>query len=71
MSRDEYLEEVLEACSFYHWEFEGIYKHYELVSITQNFVRVSVISWGFDSGYAEVIDFQNDQDLIDDMLNVL
>jgi hypothetical protein len=71
MNKEGFINQVLEACSLYAWEFEGIYKHYELVSITQNLVRVSVISWGFDSGYAEVIDFQNDQDLIDDMLNVL
>ena len=71
MDKEGFINQVLEACSAYHWEFEGTYKHYELVAITQNFVRVSVISWGFDSGYAEVIDFQNDEELIDDMLNNL
>ena len=71
MNKEEFLEEVLESCSFYHWEFNGIYKHYEIVSITQNFVRVSVISWGFETGYAEVIDFQNDEQLIYDMLDNL
>lgn len=71
MNKAEFLEEVLEACSAYAWEFEGVYKHYELVAITQNFVRVSVISWGFDSGYAEVIDFQNDESLVDEMINNL
>ena len=71
MNKDEFLEEVLEACGYYHWEVEGVYKHYEIVAITQNFVRVSVISWGFDSGYAEAIDFQNDENLIDDMIDVL
>jgi len=71
MNREDFLGEVLEACSAYSWEFEGIYKHYELVSYTQNFVRISVISWGFENGYAEVLDLQNDENLIYEMLDKL
>ena len=71
MTRDDFIVEVLEACSAYHWEFNCIYKHYELVAVTTNFVRISVISWGFETGYAECIDFQNDEELIDNLLNTL
>ena len=71
MTRNDFIEEVLEACSAFHWEFNGIYKHYELVAVTTNFVRVSVISWGFETGYAECLDFQNDEGLIDELLEKL
>jgi len=71
MSREEFLEEVLESCEFFHWNVLGVYKHYELVSVTQNFVRVSVVSWGEDTGYAKYVDFQNQESLIDNMINTL
>lgn len=71
MTRDDFIIEVLDACANFHWEFNGVYKHYELVAVTNNFVRISVISWGFETGYAKCLDFQNDINLIDDLLNTL
>jgi|TARA_R100000084_G_scaffold102584_1_gene58260 hypothetical protein len=71
MTKDEFLEQILEACSAYHWEFNGTYKHYEIASITSHVVSITVVSFGFDSGYADIIDFQNDEDLIDKMLEKL
>ena len=71
MTKDEFLEQILEACSAYHWEVNGTYKHYEIASITSHVVSITVVSFGFDSGYADIIDFQNDEDLIDKMLEKL
>ncbi len=71
MTKDEFLEQILEACSAYHWEFNGTYKHYEIASITSHVVSITVVSFGFDSGYADIVDFQNDEDLIDKMLEIL
>tara|TARA_R110002012_G_scaffold152094_1_gene312023 strand:- start:3670 stop:3885 length:216 start_codon:yes stop_codon:yes gene_type:complete len=71
MTKDEFLEQILEACSAYHWEFNGTYKHYEIASITSHVVSITVVSFGFDSGYADIVDFQNDEELIDKMLEIL
>lgn len=71
MTKDEFLEQILEACSAYHWEFNGTYKHYEIASITSHVVSITVVSFGFDNGYADIVDFQNDEDLIDKMLEKL
>lgn len=71
MTRNDFLDEVLDACSFYWWEIHGVYCHYEIVSVTSHFVQISKIHWGFDSGYAEVVDLENNEDLIDKMIEVL
>jgi hypothetical protein len=71
MTKDEFLEQILEACSAYHWEFNGTYKHYEIASITSHVVSITVVSFGFDNGYADIVDFQNDEELIDKMLEKL
>jgi hypothetical protein len=71
MTKDDFLEQILEACSAYHWEFNGTYKHYEIASITSHIVSITVISFGYDAGYADMVDFQNDEDLIDKMLDKL
>ena len=71
MTKDEFLEQILEACSAYHWEFNGTYKHYEIASITSHVVSITVVSFGFDNGYADIVDFQNDEELIDKMLEIL
>ena len=34
-------------------------------------VSITVISFGYDAGYADMVDFQNDEDLIDKMLDKL
>jgi len=71
MTRDDFLHEILEACSFYWWEVQGIYTHYEILAITPHFIEIHKIHWGFDDGYAEVLQFANNELLIDEMLNTL
>ena len=71
MTRDDFLEEVLEACEFFHWNVLGVYKYYQIVSITNNFVCISVIHYCEKESYAEVLEFQNDSDLLDAMIEVL
>jgi hypothetical protein len=71
MSKDEFLEQILEACSAYHWQIHGVYKHYEIAAITAHVVSITVISWSINNGYADMIDFQNDDELIDKMLDRL
>lgn len=71
MTRDDFLEEVLEACEFFHWNVLGVYKYYQIVSITNNFVCISVIHYCEKESYAQVLEFQNDESLIDNMIEVL
>jgi hypothetical protein len=71
MTRDDYLEIILEACAFVNWEVYGIYKHYQIVAITNGFVQISIISYSQEESYGEVVDFDNTEDLIDDMLDYL
>ncbi len=71
MTRNDFLQEILEACSFFHFEMDGIWKHYEITSITNNIVKISVASLGFDNGYCEDLEFQNDETLIDKMIDKL
>jgi len=71
MTRDDFLEEVLDACEFFHWNVLGVYKYYQIVSITNNFVCISVIHYCEKESYAEVLEFQNDESLLDAMIEVL
>lgn len=71
MTRNEFLKDVLEACSFFSWEINGVWKHFDIVLISTNIIKISVVSWGFDEGYTEVVEFQNDETLIDSMLDKL
>ena len=67
----EKLIDVLEACAVFHWEFNGVWKNYEIDTITTNLVHITVLSWGYDGGYAEEVQFQNDETLIDTILEKL
>jgi hypothetical protein len=71
MTRNEFLEDILKACEFYYWNVLGVYKYYQIVSITNYFVCISVIHYCEKESYAEVLEFQNDEELIDNMIEVL
>ena len=71
MTRDDYLQDVLDACSFFHWEILGIYKYYQIVSISDLYVQISIIHYSKDDNYAQVLDFDNNESLIDQLISVL
>ncbi len=71
MTRDEFLNDIIDACAFYHWEIMGAYKHYQIIAVTSSFVQISVIHFDQKEQWAEVLDFQNDEKLIDNMLDRL
>jgi len=71
MNREEFLSEILAACALFHWEIYGAYKNYQIVAVTPSFIQVSIIHFEAKEQWAEVIDFANDQDLLDKMLDKL
>ena len=71
MTRDEFLNDIIDACAFYRWEIMGAYKHYQIIAVTSSFVQISVIHFDSKEQWAEVLDFQNDEKLIDNMLDRL
>ena len=71
MNKEEFLKEILEACAFFHWEFYGTYKNYQIVAITPSFIQISIIHFQAKEQWAEVVDFDNDEGLIDKMLDRL
>ena len=71
MNKEEFLKEILEACAFFHWEFYGTYKNYQIVAVTPSFIQISIIHFHAKEQWAEVVDFDNDEGLIDKMLDKL
>lgn len=71
MTRDEFLHDVIDACAFYHWEISGAYKNYQIIAVTSSFIQISIIHFDSKEQWAEVVDFNNDEGLIDKMLDKL
>jgi len=71
MTRDEFLHDVIDACAFYHWEIYGAYKNYQIIAVTSSFIQISIIHFDSKEQWAEVVDFNNDEGLIDKMLDKL
>jgi hypothetical protein len=71
MNKEEFLKEILEACAFFHWEFYGTYKNYQIVAVTPSFIQISIIHFQAKEQWAEIVDFDNDEGLIDKMLDKL
>ncbi len=71
MNRDDLLNDILDACAFFNWEVNGAYKHYQIIAITHNFVQISIIHFEAKKQWAEVVDFDNNDELIDKMLDEL
>lgn len=71
MNKEEFLSEILEACAFFHWEYYGTYKNYHIVAVTPGFIQISIIHFQAKEQWAEIVDFNNDEGLIDKMLDKL
>ena len=71
MTRDEFLHDVIDACAFFHWEYYGAYKNYQIIAVTSSFIQISIIHFDSKEQWAEVVDFNNDEGLIDKMLDKL
>ena len=64
MNRNEFIEEVIEACQNYRYEVQGQYVEYYLLGVSDNLVRVEL-------RYFDEVEFQNDEDLIDTLIEEL
>jgi len=71
MNRDEFLEEVIEACQNYRYEVMNQYVEYYLLGITDNFVRIELRYFDEHSEVCTTLEFQNDEDLIDTLIEEL
>ncbi len=68
MNKENFLKEVLNACAMFHYEIMGAFRHYTIKAYTTHFVQISVIHVDQKEQYTEVYDFENNEDLIDEML---
>ena len=71
MNRNEFIEEVIEACQNYRFEVEGQYVEYYLLVITDELVRIELRYFDNVSEVCTTLEFQNDEDLIDTLIEEL
>ncbi len=71
MCRDEFLEDVLEACELYRYNFLSQYVRYYILGISDNFVRIEMRYFDDVSEVVTTLEFQNDEDLIDTLIEEL
>ena len=71
MNRNEFIEEVIEACQSYRYEVQGQYVEYYLLGISDNLVRVELRYFDEVSEVCTTLEFQNDEDLIDTLIEEL
>tara|TARA_R110001592_G_scaffold307812_1_gene581738 strand:- start:1080 stop:1295 length:216 start_codon:yes stop_codon:yes gene_type:complete len=71
MNRNEFIEEVIEACQNYRYEFQDQYVEYYLLGISDNLVRIELRYFDEVSEVCTTLEFQNDEDLIDTLIEEL
>jgi len=71
MNRDEFIEEVIEACQSYRYEVQEQYVEYYLLGVTDNFVRIELRYFDEHSEVCTTLEFQNDEDLIETLIEEL
>ena len=71
MNRNEFIEEVIEACQNYRFDVEGQYVEYYLLVITDELVRVELRYFDEVSEVCTTLEFQNDEYLIDTLIEEL
>jgi len=71
MDRNEFIEEVIEACQNYRYEVQEQYVEYYLLGISDNLVRIELRYFDEHSEVCTTLEFQNDEDLIDTLIEEL
>ena len=71
MNREGFIEEVLLACQNYRSEFQDQYVEYYLLGISDNLVRIELRYFDEHSEVCSTLEFQNDEDLIDTLIEEL
>ena len=71
MTRNEYLKEVFEACSYFWLEMADVKRHYQLLETTENTISVFVTHQDEEEAYLEVLHYDDDEHLIDDLISDL
>ena len=71
MNRNEFIEEVIEACQNYRYEVQEQYVEYYLLGVSDELVRVELRYFDEVSEVCTTLEFKNDEDLIDTLIEEL
>tara|TARA_R110000850_G_scaffold117780_1_gene234318 strand:- start:16 stop:231 length:216 start_codon:yes stop_codon:yes gene_type:complete len=71
MNRNEFIEEVIEACQNYRYEIHEQYVEYYLLAVSDEFVRIELRYFDEVGEVCTTLEFQNDEGLIDTLINEL
>ena len=71
MNRNEFIEEVIEACQNYRFEVQEQYVEYYLLGVSDDLVRVELRYFDEVSEVCTTLEFKNDEDLIDTLIEEL
>ena len=71
MNRNEFIEEVIEACQNYRFEVQEQYVEYYLLGVSDELVRVELRYFDEHSEVCTTLEFKNDEDLIDTLIEEL
>ena len=71
MNRNEFIEEVIEACQNYRFEVQEQYVEYYLLGVSDDLVRVELRYFDEHSEVCTTLEFKNDEDLIDTLIEEL
>ena len=71
MDRNEFIEEVIEACQNYRFEVQEQYVEYYLLGVSDELVRVELRYFDEHSEVCTTLEFKNDEDLIDTLIEEL
>ena len=71
MNRNEFIEEVIEACQNYRFEVQEQYVEYYLLGVSDELVRVELRYFDEHSEVCTTLEFKNDEELIDTLIEEL
>ena len=71
MDRNQFIDQVLEACELFRYDVCGQYIKYYLLGVSDNLVRVEMRYFDDYSEVCTTLEFQNDEDLIDALIDEL
>jgi hypothetical protein len=71
MDRTMFIDQVLESCELYRYDILGQYVKYYLLGVSDNLVRVEMRYFDEHSEVCTTLEFQNDKELIDALIDEL
>ena len=71
MDRTMFIDQVLESCGVYRYDILGQYVKYYLLGISDNLVRVEMRYFDEHSEVCTTLEFQNNEELIDALIDEL